>query len=68
MSDCIGQLNLATKVDRQMLEYVDGEAENLGVTRSEFLRRLLTLYRESRREQTECPHCDEAVVFDMREV
>jgi len=67
MSDCLGDLSVATKVDREMLEYVDSEAENLGITRSEFLRRMLDLYRESRRENADCPECENPVVFDLRE-
>jgi len=50
-----------------MKEFIDSEADRLGVSKSEFHRRLLELYRESRREKVECPHCGETVVFDLRE-
>jgi len=66
MSQCHGDISLATKVDRDMNEYVKSEAERLGVSRAEFHRRLLELYRESRREDVNCPHCGDAVVFDLR--
>jgi len=65
MSDCKGNLTAATKVDKQMLEYIASESERLGVTRAEFLRRLLDLYRESRRENIECPECDDDVVMSL---
>jgi hypothetical protein len=65
MSSCHGEISLATKVDRDMAEYAGSEAERLGVSKAEFHRRLLELYRESRRENVECPHCDEPVVFDL---
>ena len=67
MSDCAGDLAVASKVDHEMLEYIDSEADRLGVNRAEFLRRLFDLYRQSRREQAECPSCDSAVVMDLRE-
>ena len=50
-----------------MAEFIESEVDRLGVTKSEFHRRLLELYRESRREDVECPHCGETVVMDLRE-
>lgn len=67
MSKCGGEIPLSTKTDKAMQEFVDSEADRLGVNRSEFFRRLLEDYRESRRENLHCPHCGEAVVFDLRE-
>lgn len=67
MSDCIGEIATGTKVDRGMREFIDAESERLGVSNSEFHRRLLDLYRESRRETVDCPHCSDTVVFDLRE-
>lgn len=66
MSDCQGNLTVATKVDKEMLEYASAEAEKYGITRAEFVRRVLDLYRDSRREQVDCPHCGSAVVMDVR--
>lgn len=66
MSECMGELPVTSKVDRDMLDYVDDEAARFGVNRAEFLRRLLEDYRESRRENLDCPNCGEAVVFDLR--
>lgn len=62
----MGDLPISTKVDKAMLDYLDAEAERLGVNRSEMLRRLLVLYRESRRENIDCPHCGDTVVLDVR--
>jgi ribosomal protein L37AE/L43A len=50
-----------------MQEFLDAEADRLGVNRAEFLRRLLDTYRESRREQLDCPHCDETIVLSLTE-
>lgn len=66
MSSCQGNLAATAKVDREMLEFVDSEADRLGINRAEFMRRLLELYRESRRENTDCPHCGGTVQFDLR--
>ena len=66
MSDCKGNLSLATKVDKEMIDYADAEAEKYGITRAEFVRRLLDLYRNSQREQVDCPHCGSVVVMDVR--
>lgn len=49
-----------------MKEYIESEADRLGVNKSEFHRRLLELYRESRRENVDCPHCGDIVKFDLR--
>ena len=65
MSDCLGDIAATTKVDREMHEFIDGEAGRLGVSKSEFYRRLLDFYRESRREQVDCPHCGETIVADL---
>lgn len=67
MSSCLGDIAASTKVDRDMAEYLDSEAQRLGISKSEFQRRLFELYRESRREDVDCPHCGDAVVFDLRE-
>jgi len=67
MSSCHGEVPLGTKTDSSMAEFVESECDRLGVSKSEFHRRLLELYRESRREDVECPHCSEIVVFDLRE-
>jgi hypothetical protein len=67
MSRCRGNITIASKIDKQMLDYIDAEADRLGVSRAEFLRRLLELYQSSRRENEACPECGTSVVFDLRE-
>ena len=66
MSTCQGAVPVGTKVDRSMSEFVESEISRLGVSKAEFHRRLLELYRESRREAVECPECGETVAFDLR--
>jgi len=48
-----------------MREFIEDEAERLGMTVSEFLRRLLIMYRESRAENTPCDHCGQPVVIEL---
>lgn len=66
MSTCQGEVPIGTKVDRGMSEFVESEISRLGVSKAEFHRRLLELYRESRREAVDCPECGGTVVFDLR--
>ena len=65
MNRCQGSIPLGAKVDRNMREFVEAEADRLGMTVSEFLRRLLIIYRESRAENTPCDHCGESVVIEL---
>lgn len=50
-----------------MQEFLDAEADRLGVNRAELIRRLFDTYRESRREQMRCPHCEETIVLSLQE-
>lgn len=65
MNRCQGSIPVGAKVDRAMREFVEDEAERLGMTVSEFLRRLLLVYRESRAENTPCDHCGQPVVMEL---
>lgn len=67
MSRCQGDIPAGTKIDRDMLEFIEADAARLGISKAEFFRRLLELYRESRREEVGCPYCEQTVVFDLRE-
>lgn len=67
MADCIGDLPVSAKVDREMLDFLDAESDRLGITRAELQRRVLSLYRLSRHGQVECPHCGDPVKMDVRE-
>jgi hypothetical protein len=48
-----------------MREFVESEADRLGMSVSEFLRRVLIVYRESRVENTPCEHCGQPVVIEL---
>jgi len=65
MNRCQGSIPVGTHVDRSMREFVETQSERLGVTVSEFLRRLLLMYRQSRAENTACDHCGEPVVMQL---
>lgn len=65
MNRCQGSIPVGTKVDQPMREFVENEADRLGVTPSEFLRRVLLVYRESRAENTPCDHCGQPVVIEL---
>lgn len=67
MSDCMGDIPVSAKVDREMQRFLQSEADRLGVSQAEAMRRVFTLYRQSRREETDCPHCGETVKMDVRE-
>lgn len=66
MAQCMGELPVSAKVDHEMHEFLEAEARRFGVSRSELVRRIFDTYRESRREQTKCPHCSNKVVMDVR--
>jgi len=63
MARCHGQLPISTKVDQAMLDYIDESAEEAGVSRSEFIRRMLDGYRLAD-EAGECPDCGTNLEFD----
>ena len=65
MSRCQGEIPVGTKVDRPTREFVEDEAARLGVSKTEFLRRLLDTYRDSRAGNTPCEHCGEPVVIEL---
>lgn len=66
MSDCQGNIALATKIDAEMNEFVEAAAAKEGVSRAELLRRLLDFYRESHRQETTCPSCGDPVVMELK--
>jgi ribosomal protein L37AE/L43A len=64
MSECQGDIAIGCKVDKPMQEFIDAEAARCGVARAELLRRVLDDFRESRREQLDCPECGQTVVLN----
>lgn len=65
MSDSLGEIAVSTKVDGAMSEFIEEEARKLGISRAEFVRRVLEFYRESQREETQCPWCEETIVMNV---
>lgn len=66
-SRCVGRETLSTKVDGGTRRWVEQRAESSGVTVTEFLRRLIDLYKVSREDELTCPYCDRPLHLD-REV
>jgi hypothetical protein len=58
-SDCLGKHTVSTKVDGEMLDFVQREAEYRGVPKAEFLRRLLEVHRASEDGKLTCSNCSE---------
>ena len=65
MAQCYGDISAGTKVDESMKRFLRGEADRLGVSVAEVQRRIFDEYRATRDGAVECPHCGEAVVFDL---
>lgn len=57
MSDCFGDIPVTAKTDREMSDFLSHRANEIGVSKSELLRRLFDHYRESREGALECPEC-----------
>jgi len=49
VTDCAGKESLGVRVDEEMREFVEQEADRLDVTNSDFLRLLLVAYRDNPR-------------------
>jgi hypothetical protein len=49
-----------------MKDFIDDQAAELGVSRSEMIRRLFVLYKASVEHDVECPHCGDTVVLDLQ--
>ena len=65
MSECMGTVSAGTKVDEEMRDFLDDEADRLGVTNAELHRLLLDFYRESRENDPNCPHCGEPTTIEL---
>jgi hypothetical protein len=61
----MGDVPCGTKIDRSMREFIDSEADRLGITRAELVRRILDFYRESRQEESNCPHCKTDITIPL---
>jgi uncharacterized protein (UPF0212 family) len=65
MADCHGQIPTSTKVDQETREYLQREADERGVSRSEFIRRIFDAYRTIEEGEAQCPDCGSRLEFDI---
>lgn len=65
MADCHGQIPTSTKVDEEMREYLQQEADERGVSCSEFIRRIFDAYRAVDEGGARCPDCGSELRFDL---
>lgn len=65
MSRCQGSIPVSTKVDKPMREFIEDEAQRLGMSRSELLRRLLEVYQDSQGGRMVCENCNEIEVIRL---
>lgn len=64
MAECKGNVPMSTKVDRRTVSRVDDRAGELGVSRAEYLRRLIDA-EEKARNDGECPECGTSLEFQV---
>lgn len=65
MSQCQGTITTSTKVDREMVQFLNQRAEHLGVSRAELLRRLFDQYHESHKNNLQCPYCENTIRMEL---
>ena len=63
-----GDKAITTKVDETTRNRVDRMAEDVGISRSEAVRRLLGLYHQSEEGNLECPLCSETVQVHIEDM
>jgi hypothetical protein len=64
MSECRGTEPVTVRVDAEMLDLLDSDAEQFAVYRVEIVRRALDTYRLLRRAEFECPHCEQPIQIE----
>lgn len=64
MADCKGTHPVTAKVDGEMRDAVDQDAEDLGWYRAEVVREALDVYVLLRRADFECPTCGEPIKIE----
>jgi hypothetical protein len=57
MSECQGRIPVTAKVNAEMRDLIEQDAERLGVYRSEVARQAFDTYRYLREGEFQCPHC-----------
>lgn len=65
MSECRGNIPVSAKVDAQMRDRIDAEAERLGVYRAEVVRRMLDAATELCEGDVSCPFCKEELQVEL---
>lgn len=65
MPDSDRTVTASTKLDEQMVSFLDGQAESMGLTRAELLRRLAEHYRSATEDGLSCPHCKNEILIDL---
>lgn len=65
MSESNRTADAHTALSSEMADFLETEAESLGIDRSTLLRRLLRDYRTSVETGLTCPHCDNEVRIDL---
>ena len=65
MAESNGTVPVGTKVDSAMKEFLDEEANRLGVSKAELQRRLLEFYRAGIEDETPCPNCGSAIEIPL---
>jgi hypothetical protein len=66
VTDCKGTNTLSTRINDEMDEFVNDEADRVGATRAEYIRRLLKLIRSSQRAELRCPECSHVIIFPLQ--
>ena len=64
MADCKGTHPVTAKVDGEMRDTLDEDAEHLGVYRAEVVRESLDLYVALRQADFQCPSCGEPIKIE----
>lgn len=65
MSDCEGSEPITARVSPGMLSYIDNRADELGVSRAEFVRLVLDVYHEYSEFGMDCPDCGMGMELDV---
>jgi hypothetical protein len=67
MAKCDGEIVTTVKTDREMRNYIEHRAEELGVSKTEFVRRIFDTHRAIVEGPTKCPDCGAELEVDMHE-
>lgn len=60
-ANCHGQTALSTKVDDEMIGFLDEKASEAGVSRAEYVRLVLDVYRDSTAGELSCGACERSL-------